>query len=170
MTTDTQNLPVPKTNSKPGQPTKCTPQLIEKISSFVAKGNYILTSCQLCGINSKSYYNWIAKAEEAYEQGENDSIYLQFFYSIKRAEAKAESELVGIVRETAIDKKEWLPAMTFLERRHPDRWGRKDRNQVTIDERKTVTITHVEVVKPQGYIDGETRDLLEEGQVDDNVT
>ena len=61
---------------------------------------------------------------------------------------------------------EWLAAATFLERRHPDRWGRKDRTRVDINERKAITITHVEVVLNQGedkppVIEGESRELKE---------
>ncbi|KKK80579.1 hypothetical protein LCGC14_2822070, partial [marine sediment metagenome] len=51
----------------------------------------------------------------------------------------------------------------FLERRHPDRWGRKDRHQVDVTE-KVITITHVTVVKDYGeVIEGEVVSTIEEG-------
>ena len=67
------------------------------------------------------------------------------------------------IHETGGD---WLAAATHLERRHPDRWGRKDRTRVDINEKKSITITHVEVVLNQGndqpqVIEGESRELRE---------
>ena len=74
-----------------------------------------------------------------------------------------------MIKETALEKKEWLPAMTFLERRHPERWGRKDRHQVDINENKQVTITHVTVVKDYGQIaEGEYKELTDGKPDSDN--
>lgn len=74
-----------------------------------------------------------------------------------------------MIRETALDKREWLPAMTFLERRHPERWGRKDRLQV--DQQKKVTVSvivkHYDEELPAGdsavgqIIEGEVKELPE---------
>jgi len=88
--------------------------------------------------------------------------------SLKKAEAQAEAELVRVVRETATKKKEWLPAITFLERRHPDRWGRRDKTTVDINENKNITITRVTVIKDygEGYKELERRSgELIEGEV-----
>lgn len=144
-------------------PRKLNDGMIEALSEAVSKGNYAIVACQLCGISEFAFYNWLNQASTDEENGltEEESIYIRLAKSLKRAEAKAEAELVQVVRETATKKKEWLPAITFLERRHPDRWGRKDRTQVTIDETRKITITRVEVVMPPGQvIEGEVVDLL----------
>jgi len=158
MTTsiDTPTSPVPR---------KLNNGLITAISHAIAKGNYAQTACYLTGITPQTFINWSHQAQKDEQNGltSEDSIYLRLFESVKKAEAIAEAKLVEVVRESAEVKREWLPAMTFLERRHPDRWGRKDRSQVTIDEHKTITITRVEVVKPEGYIDSVTVEQLEEG-------
>jgi len=143
--------------------------MIQALSEAIAKGNYAVTACNLAGVTPQTFINWRIQAEKDEANGltVKESPYMKLFESVKRAEAIAESKLVEVVRESAEVKREWLPAMTFLERRHPDRWGRKDRSQVTIDEHKTITITRVEVIKPEGYIEGEVVEQLEEGEKDD---
>ena len=155
---------ISKTNVSP-IPRKLNEGVITAISEAIAKGNYASTACHLVGVWQETLIRWLHQAEtdEANGLTEEDSLYIRLRQSVKKAEAQAEARLVDVVRETAEVKREWLPAMTFLERRHPDRWGRKDRNQITIDEHKTVTITRVEVVKPEGYIDSSAIELLEEG-------
>jgi hypothetical protein len=71
--------------------------------------------------------------------------------------------MVEVIREKAEVDREWLPAMVFLERRHPDRWGRKDRRTVDINERKDITITHVEYKLAEDVVESEAREL-ESGQ------
>ena len=130
---------------------KLNEDMIAKLTGYVAKGNYFTTACQACGIHKSTAYDWIKIGETDIEQGVS-TLFSDLVYAIKRAESVAESELASMIRETALEKKEWLPAMTFLERRHPERWGRKDRSLIQIEEHKTVTITTVEVVKDYGRI------------------
>lgn len=149
-------------------PRKLNDGMIIALSEAVAKGNYAVTASRLCGIDEHTLIRWVelGAIEFAKDEPDTEDIYLRLYSALKRAEAQAEAELVNVVRESATKKKEWLPAMTFLERRHPDRWGRKDRTRVDINERKAITITHVEVVLNQGegvpqVIEGESRELKE---------
>lgn len=134
---------------------KLTPELITKLTGYMARGNYFITACNASGISKKTAYEWINKGEEDIENGV-ESLKRDLVNALKRAEGIAEDELASMIRETALEKREWLPGMTFLERRHPERWGRKDRSTISIEETKTITITTVEVVKDygQGRIEG----------------
>jgi len=164
-----------------GKPTKLTPVLSKDIVKLIAVGNYISTACQANGISSQTYDNWLKWG------GEGREPYLAFFVAIKKAEADAEARRVERVEQAGIGgalirkktitnqkdgtviedeqyaQPQWLADMTHLERRHPDRWGRKDRTRVDINERKAITITHVEVVLNQGegqqVIEGESREI-----------
>ena len=107
---------------KIGRPTKLTPDLQEKICGYISKGNYIRTACMACGVTETSYYSWLDLAE----QGSN-GIHAVFLEAVKKAEAEAEATLVQMVQETA--PKNWLAAMTMLERRWPGGWSRIDRIQ-----------------------------------------
>ncbi len=153
----------------PPIPRKLNQGMITALSDAIAKGNYAVTACQLCDISSVSFYAWLKQAYQDEENGlsPSESIYLCLLNSIKRAEAEAEAKLVAVVREAAEVKREWLPAITFLERRHPDRWGRKDRLQVDSNKTETVQITHVTVVESLGQIiEGEVRELPDQKQIE----
>lgn len=132
-----------------GPPLKINDSMIEKLSLAVSKGNYLSTACQLANIDNSTIFRWIKIAEDDIAS-ERETIYTKLYYSLKRAEADAEQRLVEVVREAAEVKRDWLPAMTFLERRHPDRWGRKDRTQIDVTEHKQIVITEVEVIKDYG--------------------
>ena len=156
----------------PGQPTKLNEAVIEKLSGYIGKGNYLSTACQAVGISYDAYRSWLERAEDDQENG-RETLYSQFIVAIKRAEGEAEASRVARIEaagigggvskrrvttfkdgtntiEETFNSPQWLADMTHLERRHPDRWGRKDRHQVEINESKNITITHVEVVKDYG--------------------
>ena len=138
--------------------------MIEALSLAIAKGNYTVTACQLCDIDQTTLWHWVDQGTKDYEAG-LENIYTKLIIALKRAEAKAEAELVNVVRESATIKKEWLPAMTFLERRHPDRWGRKDRTKVEVSGKVEHRIEYVEIELDRGQIiEGEAREIIEGSQ------
>ena len=145
-----------------GRKSKLTPELTERICDFIRKGNYISTACQIVGIHKATYYNWLEQGETDIEAG-IDSMYADFVKAVKKAEADAEEELVKMVRNAA--PKNWIAGMTLLERRHPDRWGRRDRHQVEVNETKVIHVTGIEIVEqdiPRGEIvEREFRELPE---------
>jgi len=166
-----------------GRPTKLTPQLQENICKYIAAGNYLVTACQACGIDKSTYLRWLGQAEQ--EANNGGGLYHDFGLAVKRAEAEQEAAIAQRLIDGALPgqrKKviktnadgttseevtetggDWLAAATYLERRHPDRWGRKDRTAITIDETKHVTITRVTVVLPAGVdgqvVEGEAREV-----------
>ncbi|KKL63819.1 hypothetical protein LCGC14_2171240, partial [marine sediment metagenome] len=103
--------------------------------------NYITTACQAVGISTPSYYEWLSKGERDFDGGV-DSIYAAFFNAIKRAEAQAELNMVDVVREAAVVKREWLPAMTHLSRRHRERWSERYA-PTTVQDNRQVHISTV---------------------------
>ncbi|KKM67802.1 hypothetical protein LCGC14_1467370, partial [marine sediment metagenome] len=101
-----------------GAPTKLTNELAEKICGYIAQGNYASVACHAVGISPDTMMLWKRNAEQGVEP------YLSFLLALKDAEAQAEVRLVGLVGEIATSEKQWAAAMTLLERRHPQRWGR----------------------------------------------
>ena len=133
-------------NGTQGPPSKLDNGIITALSNALSAGNYLLTACHLCHIAPQTLYTWLKVADSDRTLGADASlsIYIRLQDAINEASAFNENQLVGVIKSAAIDQKNWLPAITFLERRHPDRWGRKDRARIEIDEHKTVSITHVE--------------------------
>lgn len=164
ISTTTNQLPAPPPRKSP-VPRKLNQGTIDALSLAVSKGNYNVTACQLAGVSDKTLYEWLAQAEVDSIAGldAESSLYVCLAESLKRAEAYAEAKLVDVVRESAEIKRDWLPAITFLERRHPDRWGRRERRQIDINETKTIRITHVEIAMTElgesPIIEGESREL-----------
>lgn len=171
---------------------KLSPELITRLAGYIRGGNYYETSCYICDIDKSTLYLWLKQAAIDIET-DTVSLEVDLFNAIKRAEAEAEAERVARIakageggsvakRITRTNKAgvteveetyqvaQWLADMTHLERRHPERWGRKDRTSITIDEHKQVTITHVEIIKPAydrgQLIEGEHRKLLSEEETE----
>jgi transposase len=103
-----------------GRPTKLTPQVQERIVGLIAAGSYAEPAARAAGISASTFYSWMERG-----QLEEDGIFREFREAIKRAEAEAEISAVKVV--TSAMPRSWQAAMTFLERKHPDRWGRRSR-------------------------------------------
>jgi transposase len=103
-----------------GRPTKLTPQVHERIVGLIEAGSYAEPAARAAGISASTFYSWMERGEL-----EEDGIFREFREAIKRAEAVAEVSAVKVV--TSAMPRSWQAAMTFLERKHPDRWGRRTR-------------------------------------------
>lgn len=119
-----------------GRPTKLTDELQEKICGYIADGNYPETAAQACGINPGSYYGWMkhgrefaADVPDDYEDGPANRYY-EFFKAVKHAEALCETTALTELRKHWPEQ--WTAIATFLERRFPYRWGRKDRIEIDV--------------------------------------
>ena len=106
-----------------GRPTKCTPELTEKICEYLASGCYVCTACQAVGISETTLGNWRARAAEGEEP------YVTFVGATKEAEAKAELRALALVQKAMPEN--WAAAMTWMERKFPARWSRGERREVT---------------------------------------
>ncbi len=96
------------------------PDLVQAFLESVAEGNYIECAAQEAGLSKVTVYNWIKRGEDGEEP------FTAFVNALKRAEAQAEREAVKNVRRAGReDNRFWAAEMTYLERRHPDRWARR---------------------------------------------
>jgi len=137
--------PVTKRPGKVGRPTILTPELIEKISKLMMTGAYIETACAVCGFHRSLYNEWLKMGRkrrqlqdamhelETAEEQESiqddidkiDPIYQQFTDAIEKAVNDA--ELRDIMRIDQAAGRSWQAAAWKLERKHPERWARRDR-------------------------------------------
>ena len=141
-------------------PRKLNDGMIGALSEYIRKGNYPIVACELAGIDWHTLARWqtLGAEELARDDPDRENVYLRLFTAIKKAEAEAEALMVETARNAAIEKKDGYLAITVNERRHPDRWGRKDRTKVDITEKKSIVITHVEVLLDQS-IEGEYKEI-----------
>ena len=91
----------------------------------VDDGNYIETAADLAGITKKTIYEWLKRGDTG------DEPYKSFRDAVKRAAARAEAAEVQKVRRAGEDPRFWAASMTYLERRHPDRWARRSEDSAS---------------------------------------
>lgn len=120
--------------SRRGRPEKLTPKLQDDIVKVIRSGNYIETACAFVGINKTTFYDWLkrgAREKDRVERNPRAKVrkserkYVEFSNAIEKALAHAEIRDVAIIGKAA--EKEWQAAAWRLERKFPDRWGRKDK-------------------------------------------
>ena len=138
--------------ARTGRRSKLTSEVVDKICNALRLGMTYDQAAELAGIGKSTFYRWKEKAEKAKE-----GKFREFWDSLKRAETEGEAVLLKDIHSTAtgkhIRKKTKIEAITdpegveigtkttttieegvvwqacawILERRHPERWGRRDR-------------------------------------------
>ena len=94
-------------------------QLLQELFDQIEAGNYPETACELAGLHLNTYRNWIKRGEAG------ETPFNAFLFAVKRASARAEALAVSRVRDAGKDPRFWAAEMTYLERRHPEKWGRR---------------------------------------------
>lgn len=128
-----------------GRRATLTDQITQELVAIIEAGNYFVTACRSVGLPEATFYCWLERGEkelmrimdlekETGEQVEPEASelpYIQFLDAIKKAEGAAETVAIKAVK--AQFGTHWQAAMTFLERRYPDRWKKRDRLEHTGD-------------------------------------
>jgi hypothetical protein len=109
-----------------GRPTKLTPELQERICLAIRAGNYIEVAASFAGIHKDTFYRWLKRGARA-----SRGIYREFSDAVEKALADSEAGDVARISKAA-EQGHWQAAAWRLERKHPQRWGRRDRVQTEI--------------------------------------
>ena len=129
---------------------KLTPWRHRRIIGYIKNGVPNVHACQLVGIDESTFYKWLKRAVPTEENPQPEARYIQFFQSVKKAEAGFIESNLGVIRRAATEPtvivrehvrkvgdkttkeitKEtrpptWAPAAWLLERRWPDLFGRR---------------------------------------------
>lgn len=94
-------------------------ELLKQLFQAIKDGNYIDTACDLVGLSVVSVHTWKKRGEA----GERP--FAAFAKALKEASAQAEAQAVANVRKAGQLPQFWAAEMTYLERRHPEKWGRR---------------------------------------------
>ena len=130
-----------------GRPTKISEEVIDTVTNFILRGNYIETSCLAAGITRQSYHVWFGKAAEEIGAGvkPEESMFIRFCYACEKARAQAEVFLTNKVmtRDAFWQRFSWM-----LERTRPHLYGVRQQIEITQD----LTVTSVSLpVSPQDF-------------------
>ena len=113
------------------RPSKLTAEVSERICRAIRAGNYPATAARAAGIAESTFYRWMEEGRSA-ESGK----YRDFHEAVKRAEAEGEARAVVLISKAMA--KDWRAAMALLERRHPERWRRRERLEHAIAEERPI--------------------------------
>jgi transposase len=106
---------------KMGRPSKLTPEVQERICQAIRAGNYYEAACAYAGIGYSTFRAWMLKGEKA-----KSGKYREFMEAVTRAEYEAEVRMVAQWQKHMPE--DYRAIRDFLERRYPDRWGRRNLN------------------------------------------
>ena len=125
-----------------GRPSKINEQRAEKIIRAIRAGNYIETAAALAGISKSTLYAWMKRGAAEMDRLENDPKakpkkselpFLDFSNAVNIALAEAENRDIEAINKAVHE--DWRAAAWRLERKFPDRWGRKDRLQAEVENK-----------------------------------
>jgi len=135
-----------------------TPELCEKICGVLRAGNYVETAAAYVGIAKDTFYRWLrrgARATDANDTTEIEAPYREFHAAVSEAIAASEIRDVALIAKAATEQ--WTAAAWRLERRYPEKWGRKERHEHSGPEGgpiKTESVAKVEYVALLPELDG----------------
>lgn len=121
-------IPSRKRHKPVGRPTLCTEEMIQKICGLLRQGNYFDVACRSFGINPTTALEWIARGEGRSDMPSAPH-FVKFSEEVRKAVAVAEPLLINEIQRAAKNG-QWTAAAFILERKFPNRWGRKDQKLV----------------------------------------
>ena len=108
-----------------GRPTKLSPEIQERICSALRGGNYEGAAAAAGGVGASTVRQWLQWGRDA-----KSARYVAFLTAVTRAREDAELRLVELWQEAMPN--DWRAIAEFLARRHPERWGKRERAEVTV--------------------------------------
>lgn len=114
-----------------GRPTKLTPEVRARLCEALRGGNYRETAALWAGVTPETLARWMQKKGERFDQLRKE---------VLEAERAAEVRAVALVmKAAAADPKH---AQWWLERKFPERWGRRDRHELMGEGGGPVKLEH----------------------------
>lgn len=103
------------------RPEKISYEIIEAICEDIAKGFSYDKAAQNNGIAASTFFRWMRKGHEV----DSEQIYKDFVQSVKSASEFSEDEALQLIRSAATIGRNWKASAWFLEKRFPDKYGRR---------------------------------------------
>lgn len=119
----------PKVLANPGGRPSDFDEAAPKIIAYIRKGNTYECAAGCSRVSYATFNNWMNQGKEDIAEGNLNSKFVQFFYDVQQAETEAEEEAVNLWRTELPGN--WQACKEFLARRNPDKWGAKDRVDLT---------------------------------------
>lgn len=125
----TKRIKTPAMIANPGGRPSEFDEAAPKIIAFIRQGNTYECASACARISYDTFNRWIKQGKEDEEFGNLETKFYKFYKDVAQAEMEAEFECVQAWRNFV--PMNWQAARDFLARRNPDKWGAKDRVDVT---------------------------------------
>ena len=103
------------------RPQKITYELIDAICEDIAQGYSYDQAAQRNNIAASTFFRWMRLGKSA----DSEQIYKDLVARVTEASEFSEAEAIQLVRSAAIVNRNWKASAWFLERRFPDKYGRR---------------------------------------------
>lgn len=132
------------------------PDCREKLLLAIRGGNYYEAACGFAGISYETLRRWRRRGEAEETRvaasgrrrvRKREAIFVELVADLRLAEAEAEIRMVNQWQRAMQVPSHWQAIRDFLQRRHPDRWGRQ-RIDLAIDEDVRGHVTYREILVP----------------------
>lgn len=126
------------------------PEILSRMAEATLAGHPLDTAGRLSGLGSSVAQDWYKQGSEALaaELGTEPSVlgsHAVFADCVNLASAQMVDAKLGVINEATLGKGGWVPAMTLLERRRPQDFGRFQRIEV---ESKSLVINLTGTLPP----------------------
>ncbi len=125
---------MPKEKHLGGRPTKLTPKLLARLVNLLRAGNYRETAASAVGIDRHTIREWEKRGQRASPGDPKERVYREFAETVERSESEGECRHVTLIATAA--QRQWTASAWLLERKHPEKWGRREAHQVTIEDKR----------------------------------
>ncbi len=113
----------------PGRPSTISDSaVLEIFLRETAAGTHFEPAAELAGVSSDTMRNWLNKGKAAEQLGASDPHAL-LYRAYKTAEASVEAEVTRNIIAASRIPAHWAAGATYVERKHPERWGRPGERQ-----------------------------------------
>jgi transposase len=103
------------------RPSKCTEAVAKKILAAIRAGNFREVAAEFAGIDPGTLMRWMKRKGEPYRS-----------FRVALLEAERASEVLLVKRQMRFAEKDVKANQFLLERKFPERWGRRDRLDMTV--------------------------------------
>ena len=136
--------PSPQSASRPpkriGRPPRLTPLLAKHLVAAVRRMGWLSPAARACGVPENVVAEWVSRGRGTHPTRPATHAYAHFAQAIEKAQADWEASKLALIDTAARAKVEcWTAAAWQLERHAPERYGRRDR----VDVSGTVTLVEV---------------------------
>jgi len=148
---------------KQGRPRllEVSPELTEVICEALEDGMFVREAAALAGVTVDSVYRWIREGTRDKRDGK-ETPESEFSDAIKIAMASAEREALQAIRTAGMMPQFWPAKAWFLERRYPEKYGRKDRVEMEHSGQQGLGVANVDNTLSERLDDESKREAAKE--------